>query len=86
MMAFVRGDAVKFEPGTQWAYSQIGFLVLGKNVIEIVTGASYYDYLREHIFTTTGMTNTDNYQLDLVTPDLAVGYDRKTTDNGVVYR
>ncbi|HCQ04769.1 MAG TPA: hypothetical protein DIT99_30690 [Candidatus Latescibacteria bacterium] len=85
MMAFARGDAVKFEPGTQWAYSQTGFLVLGK-VIEIVTGASYYDYVREHIFTPAGMTNTDNYQLDLVTPDLAVGYDRETTDNGVVYR
>jgi hypothetical protein len=32
------------------------------------------------------MANTDNYQLNLVTPDLAVGYGRKTTDNGVVYR
>jgi len=85
MMAFAWDEGVKFEPGTQWAYSQTGFLVLGK-VIEVVTGTSYYAYVREHIFRRAGMVDTDNYELDLVTPNLAIGYEREITETGVVFR
>ena len=85
MLAFARDEDVKFEPGTQWAYSQTGFLVLGK-VIEVVTGTSYYAYVREHIFRRAGMVDTDNYELDLVTPNLAIGYEREITETGVVFR
>ena len=85
MMAFAEGDISRFEPGTQWSYSQTGFLVLGK-VIEVVTGRSYFDYVRENIFIPADMSDTDNYQLDLVTPNLAIGYVRETTDEGIVFR
>lgn len=85
MMAFARDETLKFEPGTDWAYSQTGFLVLGR-VIEVVSGMSYYDYVREHVFLPAGMRDTDNYELDRSVPDMAVGYDREMTDAGVVYR
>jgi CubicO group peptidase (beta-lactamase class C family) len=78
-------EKLLFEPGTRWQYSNIGMLVLGK-VIEKVTGQSYYDYVRENITKPAGMINTDCYELDRVNSNLAVGYDKQFTDNGVSFR
>jgi CubicO group peptidase (beta-lactamase class C family) len=46
----------KFEPGTKWAYSNTGFVLLGR-VIEIVTGEDYYDYMSKNVFAPAGMSN-----------------------------
>ena len=78
-------EKLLFEPGTKWQYSNTGMLVLGK-VIEIVTGQSYYDYVRENITKPAGMINTDCYELDKVNPNLAVGYDKQFTDSGIVFK
>jgi CubicO group peptidase (beta-lactamase class C family) len=77
-------EKLLFEPGTRWQYSNTGMLVLGK-VIEKVTGQSYYDYVRENISKPAGMANTDCYELDKVNPNLAVGYDKQFTDEGVSF-
>jgi CubicO group peptidase (beta-lactamase class C family) len=85
MMKRVAADEkLLFEPGTKWQYSNTGMLVLGK-VIEKVTGQSYYDYVRENIAKPAGMVNTDYYELDRVNPNLAVGYDKQITDEGVSF-
>lgn len=73
-----------FEPGTDWAYSNTGMLLLGA-VIESVTGQSYHDYIREKITGPAGMINTDCYELDRVVPNLAVGYSRKSGPEGKGY-
>jgi CubicO group peptidase (beta-lactamase class C family) len=85
MMKLAADEKLAFEPGTKWAYSNTGFLVLGK-VIEKVTGGSYYDYVREHIYRPAGMINSDCFELDLVTPNLALGYEKEFTDNGPRFR
>ncbi len=77
-------EKLRFEPGSRWQYSNTGILVLGK-VIEVVTGQSYYDYVRENITKPAGMVNTDCYELDRVNPNLAVGYHRQITDTGVSF-
>jgi CubicO group peptidase (beta-lactamase class C family) len=84
MMKLVRQDEkeLRFEPGSRWAYSNTGMLVLGK-VIEVVSGQSYFDYVRENIYKPAGMTNTDAYELDLVNPNLAVGYHKQFTESGI---
>ena len=46
-------------------------------IIEKVTGKSYYDYVRENIFQPVGMSNTDYFESDKKTPNMAEGY---TTD------
>jgi CubicO group peptidase (beta-lactamase class C family) len=84
-MGLAKGETLAFEPGTKWQYSNTGFLVLGK-VVEKASGQSYYDYVRERIFKPAGMTNTDTYDLDLVNPNLAVGYQKEYTDAGVRFR
>jgi CubicO group peptidase (beta-lactamase class C family) len=59
-----------FEPGTDERYSNAGYIVLGL-IIERVTGQSYYDYVREHIFKPAGMKDTDSYFLDENVPNRA---------------
>ena len=77
-------EKLQFEPGSRWRYSNTGMLVLGK-VIEVVTGQSYYDYVRENITKPAGMSNTACYELDRVNQNLAVGYHKEITDNGVSF-
>jgi CubicO group peptidase (beta-lactamase class C family) len=60
-----------------------GVRVLAK-VIEVVTKQSYSDYMRAHVYQPAGMLNTDAYELDLVNPNLAVGYEKETQPNGTV--
>ena len=81
----VSKDSLAFEPGTDWAYSNTGFLLLGV-IVEKASGESYYDYVREHIYAPAGMTGTDAYEVDAVVPNLAQGYERVETEDGVTYR
>jgi CubicO group peptidase (beta-lactamase class C family) len=64
---------LEFEPGERFRYSNAGYMVLGP-VVEKVSGQDYFDYVREHVYKPAGMTNTDAYELDRDTPNLAVGY------------
>jgi CubicO group peptidase (beta-lactamase class C family) len=62
-----------FEPGSQWMYSNYGFALLGA-VIEQVSGQTYYDYVRDHVFKPAGMTLTGSEPEDQVLPHTAIGY------------
>lgn len=86
LIEFVRSDErLLFEPGSRYQYSNTGYLVLGK-VIEHVSGQSHLDYVRSNIFRPAGMGDTDSYDISEVNPNLAVGYDKGFTDDGVVFR
>ena len=67
--------ALEFEPGSRWQYSNYGFLLLGV-VIEKVSGQSYYDYVRDHIYKPAGMTGTGSEPEEQAVPDRSVGYMR----------
>jgi CubicO group peptidase (beta-lactamase class C family) len=73
MLPIFADAPLAFEPGKGTQYSNAGFIVLGA-VIEQVTGRSYYDYIREHVYKPAGMTDSDSYRTDEVAPNLAVGY------------
>lgn len=75
-----RSDSHRFEPGTRWAYSNTGMLVLGK-VIEVASGQDYFGYIREHVYRPAGMTSSDSYDLDRVNRNLAVGNREPHTAN-----
>ncbi|WP_246258550.1 serine hydrolase domain-containing protein [Amycolatopsis anabasis] len=57
---FVRKTGLAFIPGSGWRYCNTGYHALGAIVAE-VSGQSYYDYVRENIFTPAGMTSSDFY-------------------------
>lgn len=50
--------SLDFQPGTRWSYSpSAGFDTLGR-IVEIVSGQSYDQFLRQRIFEPLGMNNT----------------------------
>jgi len=61
------------EPGAEFRYSNYGFVLLGA-LIEKVTGMSYYDYVRSHIFQPAGMSSTDSLTEADVVPNRSIGY------------
>jgi D-alanyl-D-alanine carboxypeptidase len=62
-----------YEPGKRFEYSNYGFVLLGA-LIEAVSGRSYYDYVREHVFRPAGMASTDSLPESAEVPNRAVGY------------
>jgi CubicO group peptidase (beta-lactamase class C family) len=63
----------EFEPGARFDYSNYGFILLGV-LVEKVSGASYYDYVREHVFHPAGMTRTDSLSEEDSVEGRSVGY------------
>lgn len=70
---------VRFEPGTRFEYSNYGFVILG-SVIERITGQSYFDYVRDHVYKPANMTATGSEPEDRSVPDLSVGYTKQEGD------
>lgn len=70
---FFIDDELLFEPGEKMQYSNAGYVVLGK-IIEVITGQDYYEYVRENIYHPAGMNDTDHYEVDSITPNMAIGY------------
>jgi len=73
---FFKDDSLLFSPGTQFSYSNAGYIVLGM-IIEELAGMNYHDYVQRHVFLPAGMQNTDCYETDASIKDLAEGYIKK---------
>jgi D-alanyl-D-alanine carboxypeptidase len=66
------------EPGSRFEYSNYGFVLLGV-LIEQVTGGSYDDYVRDHVFRRADMRSTGALPESVEVPDRAVGYLRASS-------
>lgn len=64
---------LRFEPGSRWEYSNYGYILLGV-VIEKVSGQTYYDYVRDHIYVPAEMRSSGSECEDQFVPDRSVGY------------
>jgi CubicO group peptidase (beta-lactamase class C family) len=81
-LALFAADPLQFEPGSSRAYSNGGYVVLGK-IIEKLSGQSYYDYVRDRITGPAGMSDTRHYLIDERVPNRAVGYtSQDSSDQG----
>ncbi|WP_291911057.1 serine hydrolase [Chitinophaga sp. CB10] len=70
-----------FTPGARYFYSNAGYTLLGK-IIEQVSGQTYFDYVKQHIFLPLKMYDTDAYELDNAVPRIAIGYSMSPEDPG----
>ncbi|HEU4565846.1 MAG TPA: serine hydrolase domain-containing protein, partial [Gemmatimonadaceae bacterium] len=73
MIDLIASAPYDFEPGTWWVYSNSGYYLLGV-VIERVSGQSYADYLRDHVFARAGLTATTYCDERAIIPNRARGY------------
>ena len=62
-----------FTPGSQWSYSNSGYVVLGA-LIERLSGRTYADFLQDNIFTPLGMADSGYDSDDPMPPLHATGY------------
>ncbi len=53
----ISGRELKSKPGTEYAYSNVNFNLLGR-IIENVSGMSYRDYMEQEILVPLGLNNT----------------------------
>jgi CubicO group peptidase (beta-lactamase class C family) len=75
-MVALHGDRPPaFPPGTQQAYGNYGYVVLGR-MVEVLSGEDFEQYLHAHIFEPAGMTSTGFVQCTDPATDLAAGYTR----------
>jgi D-alanyl-D-alanine carboxypeptidase len=57
MLDFIRNKPLDFPPGSDWKYSNTGYILLGL-VIEKASGQRYPDYIRTHLLAPAGMTHS----------------------------
>jgi len=69
----LRDEPLDFEPGTEYRYSNSGYLMLGL-VVERVSGRRYADVLQERIFGPLGMRDSGYDSNTAVIPHRAAGY------------
>lgn len=76
LVELFKGLPHAFAPGTDWLYSNSGYLVPGA-IIEAVFGMSYGEFVSRHIFAPLGMSSTF-YDPDpgRIVPHLVSGYSR----------
>lgn len=73
LVNIVMAKPLEFAPGTRFKYSNAGFYVLGY-LIELVSGQTYIDYLRSHVFEPLKMTQSGFDSVREIIPYRAVGY------------
>lgn len=83
----IKQTKLRFVPGTKFAYSNPGYLLLSK-VIEKVSRQTYFDYLQQHILTPLKLKNTGQLAWKQIVPSLikgqSIGYDSRQAITTVV--
>ena len=72
-LPIITAYSLSSKPGTVWQYSNSSYELLGI-LVQRVTGQNYYDYVRENVYKKAGMKNTDAFERDKSTDNLAQGY------------
>jgi len=73
LMSYFLNRPMVFEPGKRWEYCQTGINTLGR-IIEIVSGESYENFMRERLFIPLGMKEATFYPTQEQISRMAVSY------------
>ena len=76
----VKKESLNFTSGKKFEYSNSGYVLLSK-IIEIISGKSYEDFLKEDVFLPLAMHNTGQDNHRLILKQRAAGYSLK---NGIL--
>ncbi|UFH57604.1 serine hydrolase [Spirosoma sp. KNUC1025] len=72
-LAALKDRALDFSPGTDWKYSNAGYILLGY-ISEHVSGMSYYDAVRTYLFSPLQLDHSGFDFMGLASADKATGY------------
>ena len=79
LMGIFKDKPLDFKPGTQWSYSNSGYIVLGA-LIEKVSGKSYEQFVEEEIFQKLRMSQTRYNHPEEIVLHRATGYEGRGKD------
>jgi len=68
-----RDVPLNFQPGEQWAYTDLGYMVLGY-LIERISGQTYEEFVQQNIFKPLGMNDSGLLSSVTIIPRRASGY------------
>lgn len=74
LLQYFVDEPVYFEPGTDWSYCNSAYVTLG-NIIEMVSGMPYGQFIKENITDPLHLTHTGYSPEGTPFPNSAVGYD-----------
>ncbi|GAA0870218.1 hypothetical protein GCM10009116_20540 [Brevundimonas basaltis] len=74
VVAAMKDQAVLFQPGESWSYSNTNYLMLGW-LIEALSGQSYADYIQSRVFTPAGAPTARADAAQQVVPNRAEPYE-----------
>ncbi|EZH74295.1 hypothetical protein ATO12_15630 [Aquimarina atlantica] len=70
----INNASLDFKPGTDWKYSNSGYVLLGK-IVENVSKQEFRAYVQEHIFDVLNMKQSSFYDFYEIIPQLSKGYE-----------
>lgn len=76
LVDFFKNEPLDFPPGTEYRYSNSGYILLGY-IIELVSGKTYANYVRETFFAPLGMTHSYYDNTSPVVPGRVPGYQKR---------
>ncbi len=76
LIATWKDRPLDFSPGTDWRYSNSGYILLGK-LIEVVSGQEYSRFMEERIFRPLGLAHTTYGDAGPILRGRVRGYDRE---------
>jgi CubicO group peptidase (beta-lactamase class C family) len=68
-----KAKPLDFQPGEKWAYTNLGYIVLG-HLVERITGQTYEDFVHDNLFKPLGMNDSGMFSFVSVIPQRASGY------------
>jgi CubicO group peptidase (beta-lactamase class C family) len=80
-----RYSKLKGRPGETARYSNLGYIVLGE-VVAAASGASYTEYVQQHLLTPLGMATTDFVYRPQMEAEAATGYQLRRSPLTPLYR
>ncbi|GCE24572.1 serine hydrolase [Dictyobacter alpinus] len=76
LLAYVKNEPLDFAPGTQYAYNNTAYYLLGM-IIEAVSGLSYADFMRTYIFEPLDMRSACYLYDEPIIKQRASGYQKR---------
>ena len=80
LLAIVKDNPMDFDPGTQYAYNNTAYYLLGM-IIEAASGMSYADFMRTQIFEPLDMKSTCYLYDEPIIKQRASGYQKNAEGN-----